>query len=187
MLRRLTSFTALALVTAPLAAQAAEGGMPQLNPSTFSPQLVWLAITFIGLYFLMSRAALPRIGGVIEQRRSKIADDLDAAQSLKNETDKAIAAYEQALADARAKAHSIIQETRDKLNEEIEAERSKVDAEIAEKLSAAEAAIAESKAQAMKDVRTIAGDVAGDIVSQLTGAKIAKATVTKAVAKAAGE
>lgn len=161
--------------------------MPQLDFATFMPQLVWLAITFAGLYLLMERVALPRIGGVIEQRRSKIADDLDAAQSLKYETDKAIAAYEQALADARAKAHAIAQETRDKLNAEVEAERSKIDAEIAQKVTDAEKAIAATKAQAMKDVRKIAGDVAGDIVSLLTGTKVAKAAVTKAVTKVAGE
>jgi F-type H+-transporting ATPase subunit b len=161
--------------------------MPQLDFSTFSPQLIWLVITFLGLYLLMSRVALPRIGGVIEQRQSKIADDIDAAQSLKNDTDKAIAAYEQALAEARAKAHSIAQETRDALNAEVDAERAKIDAEIAEKVTKAERAIAATKAAAMKDVRKIAGDVAGDIVSQLTGSKITKAAVTKAVGKAAGE
>ena len=100
--------------------------MPQMDFSTFSPQLIWLAITFIGLYLLMSRVALPKIGGVIEQRQSKIADDIDAAQSLKNDTDKAIAAYEQALAEARAKAHAIAQETRDKLNAEVDAERQRL-------------------------------------------------------------
>ena len=161
--------------------------MPQLDFSTFSPQLIWLAITFIGLYLLMSRVALPRIGGVIEQRQSKIADDIDAAQSLKNETDKAIAAYEQALAEARAKAHAIAQETRDTLNAEVEAERAKIDAEIADKVTMAERTIAATKAAAMIDVRKIAGDVAGDIVSQLTGSRITKAAVTKAVGKAAGE
>ena len=161
--------------------------MPQLDFSTFSPQLIWLVITFLGLYLLMSRVALPRIGGVIEQRQSKIADDIDAAQSLKNETDKAIAAYEQALAEARAKAHTIAQETRDALNAEVVAERAKVDAEIAEKVTKAERTIAATKAAAMKDVRSIAGDVAGDIVSQLTGSKMTKAAVTKAVGKAAGE
>ncbi len=159
--------------------------MPQLDFSTFTPQLIWLAITFIGLYFLMSRVALPRIGGVIEQRQSKIADDLDAAQSLKNETDKAIAAYEQALAEARAKAHAIAQENRDKLNAEVEVERAKVDAEIAAKVEKAEDAINATKTAALKDVRRIAGDVAGDIVAQLTGAKVTTAAVTRAIERVA--
>ncbi|HHI81664.1 MAG TPA: F0F1 ATP synthase subunit B', partial [Rhizobiales bacterium] len=43
--------------------------MPQLDTSTFMPQLVWLAITFFVLYVIMTRLALPRIGGAIEQRQ----------------------------------------------------------------------------------------------------------------------
>ena len=161
--------------------------MPQLDFSTFSPQLIWLAITFVTLYFIMARVALPRIGGAIEQRRSKIADDLDAAQSLKHDTDKAIAAYEQALAEARAKAHAIAQETRDKLTAEVDAERAKVDAGIAEKVAKAEKQIAATKTKALKEVRGIASGIAGDIVGLLTGAKVTKADVTKAISKAAGE
>ena len=186
--RRISFVASLALtLTLSAAAHASEGGMPQLNPSTFSPQLIWLAITFIGLYLIMSKVALPRIGGVIEQRRSKIADDIDAAQSLKHETDKAIAAYEQALAEARAKAHAIAQENRDKLNAEVDAERAKVDAELAEKLAKAESQIAATKAAALKEVRNIASDIAGDIVSELTGTRVTKAAVTRAISKAAGE
>ncbi len=186
--RRIPFAASFALTTSfAAAAHASEGGMPQLNPSTFSPQLIWLAITFIGLYFIMSRVALPRIGGVIEQRRSKIADDIDAAQSLKHETDKAIAAYEQALAEARAKAHAIAQENRDRLTAEVDAERAKVDAELAAKLAKAESQIAATKTAALKQVRNIASDIAGDIVGKLTGAKVTKAAVTKAISKATGE
>lgn len=188
MLRRIV-FAASPAIAAALAttAAASEGGMPQLNPDTFEPQLIWLAITFVALYLLMSKLALPRIGGVIEQRRSKIADDLDAAQSLKHETDKAIAAYEQALAEARAKAHNIAQETRDTLTAEVDAERAKVDADIAAKVAKAEQQIAATKTKALKEVRGIATDIAGDIVGQLTGSKVTKAAVTKAIGKAAGE
>jgi len=95
--------------------------MPQLDFSTFAPQLVWLAITFAVLYFIIAKFALPRIGGTIEQRSDKIANDLDRAQSLKDDVDKAIASYEQALAEAKSKAHAIAQETREKLGAEIEA------------------------------------------------------------------
>lgn len=159
--------------------------MPQLESSVFLPQLIWLAITFIGLYLLMTNVILPRIGGTIEQRRSKIADDLDTAQHLKNDTDKAIAAYEQALAEARNEAHRIAQENRDKLNGEIEAERARVDAEVAEKTEAAERSITETKERALAEVRNVARDVAGDIVLQLTGQKVTKAAVDGAIAKVA--
>jgi len=159
--------------------------MPQLDFSTFSSQLIWLAITFTALYILIARVALPRIGGTIEQRSDKIASDLDRAQAMKDDVDKAIASYEAALADAKSKAHAIAQETRDKLGAEIEAERARVDEEIAAKIADAETAITAMKTKAMGEVSKIASDLAGEIVSDLTGTKATAASVSKAVASAA--
>ena len=70
------------------------GGLPQLNPADFAPQLIWLAITFAVLYFILARVALPRIGEVIEERRDRVQRDLDSAERFKKETDAALAAYE---------------------------------------------------------------------------------------------
>lgn len=84
--------------------------MPQLNPLDWAPQLIWLVITFGVLYLLMKWVALPKIGSVIEMRQGRIAGDLEAADKLRRETQEAIAAYEQALAEAKARAHGIAQE-----------------------------------------------------------------------------
>ena len=78
--------------------------MPQLNPLDWAPQLIWLVITFGILYLLMKRVALPKIGSVIEMRQGRIAGDLGEADKLRRETQEAIAAYEQALAEAGAAA-----------------------------------------------------------------------------------
>ena len=177
---------ALALVLA-TPAMAAEKGMPQLNPSTFAPQLVWLAIIFTGLYFIMSRVALPRIGGMIEERRSRIESDLDRAQELKDDTERAIANYEAALAEARARAHAIAQEKRSALAAEVDAERGRLAAEITARVARGEKAIAAARDKALGQVAGIAADIAGDIVGQLTGMKVAKADAAKAVARIAGK
>ncbi|MGI9371052.1 MAG: F0F1 ATP synthase subunit B [Hyphomicrobiales bacterium] len=158
--------------------------MPQLDFSMWPPQLIWLAITFGVLYILMSKFALPKIGGTIEQRQNRIATDLDEAQRLKDETEKAIAAYEAALAEAKAKAHVIAQETRDTLNAEVEKERSKLDAKLAERIAKAEESISKTKEDALKNVEKVASDTASEIVSQLIGAKPTAAAVKKAVADA---
>ncbi|MGI9481390.1 MAG: F0F1 ATP synthase subunit B [Hyphomicrobiales bacterium] len=158
--------------------------MPQLDFSMWPPQLIWLAITFGVLYILISKFALPKIGGTIEQRQNRIATDLDEAQRLKGDTEKAIAAYEAALAEARAKAHVIAQETRDILHAEVEKERAKLDAELGARMEKAEARIAETKAQALKSVEQVASSTATEIVSQLIGTKPTAAAVKKAVADA---
>jgi len=143
--------------------------MPQLEFHTFVPQLVWLAITFGFLYLMMARVALPRIANVLEERRDRIADDLDQAEQFKRQTDEAIAAYEKALADARANAHEIAQATRDKLNEETERQRKSIEARLAEKIAAAEKKIFATKEKALGNVRAVAIDVAEAVVTELLG------------------
>ncbi|MBX3490515.1 F0F1 ATP synthase subunit B' [Parvibaculum sp.] len=143
--------------------------MPQLEFHTFVPQLVWLAITFGFLYLMMARVALPRIANVLEERRDRIADDLDQAEQFKRQTDEAIAAYEKALADARANAHEIAQATRDKLNEETERQRKSIEARLAEKIAAAEKQIAATKEKALGNVRAVAIEVADAVVTELLG------------------
>ena len=158
--------------------------MPQLDFSTFPPQLIWLAIVFTVLYIVLSRLALPKIGGIIEQRRDRIAADLDEAARLKEESEKALAAYETALAEAKAKAHAIAQETREKLNAETERQRAEVEATLAKKTAEAEARINETRTAAMAQIKEVAADTTGAIVTQLIGGRTTKAKVTTAVNQA---
>ena len=163
---------------------SAKPGMPQLDFSGYAPQIVWLAITFVALYILMSRVALPRIATVIEHRRDRIASDLDAAARLKEETDEVIAAYEAELAEARGRAHQIAAETRDKLNTELAEERAEIEAGLTKKTAEAEKRIADTKAKAMVEVDSAAADAAGEIITSLTGLKPSKAEIDEAVVSA---
>ncbi len=157
--------------------------MPQLEAHDWAPQLIWLAICFIGLYIIMAKAAIPRIGGVLEQRRDKIASDLDQAQNLKNETEKAIADYETALAEARAKAHAIAEETRVALKAETDKQASELEAKLDVKVADAEASIRATKDAAMAQVRDVAADIAGVIVKEMIGGTVTKAKVNAALKK----
>lgn len=157
-----------------------KGAFPPFAAETFASQLLWFALAFGLLYILMSKIALPRVAGILEDRRRRIAGDLEAAQRAKAESDASVAAYEKSLADARATAQRIAGETRDAVNAEMEANRKAIEAELGAKLSAAEAQIAATKAKAMENVRTIAADTATAIVTSLTG----KAPAAKAVAAA---
>jgi len=158
--------------------------MPQLNPLDWAPQIIWLIITFGILYLLMVKVVLPRIGGVIDARAAHIAKDLAEADKLRRETEEAIAAYEQTLAEAKQKAHAIIDAGRTKLKEEMAAERAKLDQELGKKSAEAEARINAAKVSAMKEVSAVAADVAADIVRQLIGSVPSKAEIEKAIQEA---
>lgn len=160
--------------------------MPQLDVNAWPPQLFWLAVTFLVLYFIISKIVIPRTGGVIEGRKNQIDGDLAQAQRFKADTDKAVADYEKALADARGKAHAIAQETRNKLGAEVDKERAKLDGELAEKIAAAEKTIQATRTKALASVAELATDIAADIVGELTGSKVTKTDAAAAVAKAQG-
>jgi F-type H+-transporting ATPase subunit b len=168
-------------------AVAAEQGMPQLNFSTYPSQLFWLAVFFFALYMVISRVALPRIGGVLEERRTRIASDLDRAQELKDDTERAIATYESELAEARSRAHGIVQQRREEMTAELNGERAELEKELAAKVSKAEQAITTTRDKALGQVERMAADVAGDIVARLAGIKVSKAEVARAVSRAGGK
>jgi F-type H+-transporting ATPase subunit b len=157
--------------------------MPQLQVGDFAPQLIWLAITFIGLYLFMARLALPRIEGALQRRADHIQADLDQAERLRQETQAAIAAYEEALAAARAQASAIAQKTRDELTAEVDRERAALEKELAGKVAIAEQRITASKEQAVRQINEIAGETAAALVEHLIGAQISRDDASGAVAK----
>ena len=159
-----------------------DGGFPPFEPQTFASQLVWLAIAFVLLYVLMSRLALPRVASIIEDRQKRIADDLADAERLKQESDAAVAAYEKALADARARAQTIANETREKQLAQADATRKTLEAGLNAKLAEAEKSIAATKQAAMANVRTIAEDAARAIIERLIGTAPSDKAVAEAVA-----
>ena len=160
---------------------------PPLDAGTFVPQLVWLALTLGLLYVLLRRVVLPRVGEAIEERADRIKRDLEQAEKLRAETEDALANYEEALAEARAKSNAMAKSMRDKLSAEVDKERGKVDAAIAAKLSEAERRIADTKSKALGSVGDIAGDVAGAIVARLIGKEVSKDEVKKALVQRAAE
>ncbi len=154
---------------------------PPFQSETFASQLVWLAITFVALYLLMSRVALPRIASIFEERRDRIADDLAEAQRFKDESEGALANYEKALADARNRAQGIANETRDQMSAQADERRKSLETQLNAKLADAERTIATTKSNAMTNVRGIAVEAASAIVERLIGTAPAAANVEIAV------
>ena len=154
---------------------------PPFQKDTFPSQLFWLAITFIALYVVMARIALPQIDAIFQARRDRISGDLAEAQELKNQSEAALAAYEKALAEARGRAQSIADETSHRLNAEAEERRKALESQLNAKLAEAERTIAATKSAAMANVHTIAVEAAAAIVERLSGAVPADSAVKAAV------
>ncbi|WP_226893506.1 F0F1 ATP synthase subunit B family protein [Nisaea sediminum] len=178
---------ALALATEGALAASDHGGggtLPQLDIGTFPTQVFWLFVTFIVLYIAMTKIAIPRIEYVLEERHSKLAEDLDKAGKLKADAEEVQANYEKALADARGSAHELVgaaKEEASKANAKAEAE---ADAAAVKKVKEAEATIEAARTEALSNVKDVVSEVAGEAVQKLIGVKVTKTELNKAVAAA---
>ncbi len=161
--------------------------MPQLVFADYAPQVVWLVITFVALYFILSRVALPGVARTLGERDSRLQGDLAAAEKLKAEADASLAAYQQAIAEARGKAQAELKQAAADMAAEAAKRETALAAEMNARIKAAEASIAAAKKAAVADIRGLAGEAARQLVSRLAGSEPAPADIASAVAAAEQE
>jgi F-type H+-transporting ATPase subunit b len=161
--------------------------MPQLDFTTFAPQLFWLLVTFAVLYGLMRWVAVPRVGRVIDARRDKLEGDLNRAGRLRDEAEGVLAEYQKTLAAARSEAQAALRETTDRLAAEGAARQRDLAEALTQQIEAAEKRIAAMKDEALAEIRGIAVEVGGAVVEKLIGAPADRARLAAAVDTAVGE
>jgi F-type H+-transporting ATPase subunit b len=161
-------------------------GFPPFKTETFPSQIFWLAITFALLFVVLWRVASPRISGVITARRNRIADDLAEAQRHRGDAEAASAAYQTALAGARARAQALAEENRKGINDEIERAKNAADGQAQAEIARAETQIAASRSAARSHIVQAAQDAAVQIVARLTGETVSPDDAAAAVRTATG-
>ena len=155
--------------------------MPQFDPAVWSPQLIWLAISFVALYFLMARVALPRVADVLEEREFKISDALRKAEGLRDDAEDAAAEYEKMMADARAKAQDEVRAVRERAAAEAVKRHAELNERLDGEIAAAEGRIAEARDEAVAGVREIAEELSAAAIERLLGEKADSQMVAAAV------
>lgn len=165
---------------------ASSGGMPQLDVSTFPNQIFWLLVTLAVIYFVLSRVALPRIGGVLAARKSAITADLAAAEELKQKALDAEKAYNDALAKARTEAARIVADAKAEIQADLNAATARADAEIAAKSAEAAKRLDEISAGAAEAVTEVAKDIAKELVASFGGKADARSVNAAVSAKLKG-
>jgi F-type H+-transporting ATPase subunit b len=158
-------------------------GFPQLNAKTYPSQVFWLFCAFVTLYVLMSKIALPRVGEVLDARRTHKESDLKRAQQMQEEATKVKTAYEAAIAKAQAEAAEAQAAAEQEVSEKIAAEVAKFAEAARKRVATAEQAIARAKDEAVSSLADISADVAMDMANKVAGVQVGKAEARSAVAK----
>lgn len=157
--------------------------MPQFEPSVFLPQLVWLAAIFAVLYFFVVRPTLPKVGRVIDERETRVAGDLDAAEQAKGAADEIRTRYDEGMAEARKVAQAAVVAARDKAAQAAEVRMAAVSASLDAMSDEAMNALASARAAAQATLATTAADLTADAVRRLAGLDVATADVEAALAE----
>lgn len=165
-------------------AAGSSGGMPQLDPSSFSSQLFWLAATFIILYVLLAKWALPRIQSVLTQREQHIKADLDAADAAKFAAQEAKRAYEKEHREARDKANALLNAAQNNISSMMANEQAALDKKLDDEMNQLQATITGRMASFNAAIEPEIATLAGLIVERLTGQKPADNTIASSVSLA---
>ena len=147
--------------------EQSSGGLPQLNPETFTSQIFWLFVFFIILYAIMSYVALPKVSNVLERRREKVSNDLEDAKNLKEEALKLKETYESALAESHSEIKDLIKNIHDTVAKNNFDAHQSLTRELQELQTATEVAIENGKEKALKDLRDSATSIALELAGKL--------------------
>lgn len=152
-----------------MAKEGAGGGMPQLDYHSFAPQLVWLAISFVALYLVMSRLAVPAISDTLARRQAKIQGDLDAAEKANEEARALLATYQRQLAETREDARKLMRERGEADNAAAAARLQALHDKLAAQIAEAERRIAAQRDDVMGGLEQMAKDIGQDVYAKLAG------------------
>ena len=158
--------------------------MPQLDVTTYASQLFWLLITFVPLYLVIVRVALPRVGEVLEARHEKIEDDLKKAAARQEEAEAVMAEYEKLQAESHASAQVLLRDAQDAMSAEAAAENAKLGETLAAQGAEAEAGIAAAKAEALASLGDAVAEVTTAATEKLIGLQPGADEVAAAIAAA---
>jgi len=175
-------------VTHGAAEHASSGGLPQLDPSSYSSQLFWLVIVFVFMFIFFSKKTVPQYSRTIENRAERITGDLDSADRLKSEIAELQQSYEEKLVEAREESYTVFMNSEKEIKEDADRKTADFQERSRKKIEELEANIEEARDAAMKEMSDVAAEVATQASEKIIGVKIDKKTakaVVKSVSKAA--
>ena len=160
---------------------AESGGMPQLNPEFWISQVFWLVLTFGILYGVLSKLILPKISANLESRKSRIQENIEAAERQREDSENKIKEFEDIIAKSKIEAKNIFKETKERAVKEINAKKEKLEKQLDEEIKKAEKEIYILKKSAPEKINKIAIDTSSEILKSLIGTEVNNSSISAIV------
>ena len=175
----LTMFIALSAINTDL--YAAEAGMPQLDPTYWASQGLWLILIFTILYISISKFYLPKIKDNLDNRENKIKEDLENANKFKEQSEAKLKEYEIILENAKKEVSKIHFESKNILDKEIQSKKDMIEKDIEKELVKAQKDITELKKNSISSIQKISENIAANIIENISGEKLNESSIKAAV------
>ena len=160
---------------------AAEAGMPQLDPTYWASQAFWLILIFTILYISVAKFFLPKIKNNLDDRESKIKEDLDAANKFKDLSELKLKEYEKILENSKKEVIKIHFDSKNKLDKDIQEKKEVMEKEIEIEIARAHKEISELKKDSISDIQNISKDLASNIIENISGDKLNESSIKATV------
>ena len=165
-----------------VSAQSGEsGGMPQLNPEFWVSQIVWLVLTFGILYIVLSKLILPKISDNLESRKSQILENIETAETQREESEKKLKEFEKIILESKLEAKNYFNEARQKILEDINNKRVALEKDIDNEISAAEQEVNNLKIASSEKIKNIAVETSSELIKQLIGEEANSSSISAIV------
>ena len=160
---------------------ASDTGMPQLNPEFWISQIFWLTLVFGSLYILLAKFVLPKISNNLEARKSQIAENIEAAEKKRKESDKKLKDYEKIINDAKIEAKNIFRQTREKILRDINIKKESLEKEIDIETKNVEREILDFKKKSPEKINKIAIETSANLIKQIIGTEVNNSNISAIV------
>ena len=163
-------------------AQSGEsGGMPQLNPEFWVSQILWLVLTFGILYIVLSKLILPKISDNLEARKSQILENIETAETQREESEKKLKEFEKIILESKLEAKNYFNEARQKILEDINNKKVALEKDIDNEISAAEQEVNNLKITSSEKIKKIAIETSSELIKQLIGEEANNSSISAIV------
>ena len=160
---------------------AESGGMPQLNPEFWISQIFWLILTFGILYVVLSKLILPKISANLESRKSKILENIEAAEKQREDSEAKLKEYDEIISKSKLESRNIFNEARKKVLKDINSKKEVLDKEIDKEITKAEQEIKSFKDSAPNKINKIAIETSSELIQKLIGTEVNNSSISAIV------